>query len=326
MIAKKYCVTIVLKLKGGIVLDDNKTYYQIERNQLKNYRRSNSLQLTNQELQSLKALNDRVSLNDVAEVYGPILNVFELYYQKHIELHQKEQQLLQQPQRTIPFIVGISGSVAVGKSTTARLFQTLLEQKYPNKKIELMTTDGFLYPTKVLQAKGILDKKGFPESYDMERLIEFLISVKTENKPVTAPIYSHDIYDVLPNITQTIDSPDILIVEGINVLQLPPNLDIYVSDFFDWSIYVDAEAEMIEQWFLERFELILDKAKYQPENYYYQLANDDRQKAIEMAKNVWKTINLKNLHEYILPTRQRADLIIHKSENHYIDKVFLKKY
>lgn len=307
-------------------MDDKKTYYKIERETLKTHQLNNSLQMTNQELQSLKALNDRVSLTDVEEVYVPILKVFELYYQKHIELHQKEQEVLQQPQRTIPFIVGISGSVAVGKSTTARLFQTLLEQKYPNKKIELMTTDGFLYPTKVLQEKGILDKKGFPESYDMERLIDFLISVKTENKAVTAPIYSHEIYDILPNITQTIDSPDILIVEGINVLQLPPNWDIYVSDFFDWSIYVDANEENIEHWFLERFELILDKAKFQPENYYYQLANEDRQKAVEMAKNVWKTINLKNLHEYILPTRQRADLIIHKSENHYIDKVFLKKY
>ena len=307
-------------------MDDKKTYYKIEREALKTHQLNNSLRMTNQELQSLKALNDRVSLTDVEEVYVPILEVFELYYQKHVELHQKEQEVLQQPQRTIPFIVGISGSVAVGKSTTARLFQTLLEQKYPNKKIELMTTDGFLYPTKVLQEKGILDKKGFPESYDMERLIDFLISVKTENKAVTAPIYSHEIYDILPNITQTIDSPDILIVEGINVLQLPPNWDIYVSDFFDWSIYVDANEENIEHWFLERFELILDKAKFQPENYYYQLANEDRQKAVEMAKNVWKTINLKNLHEYILPTRQRADLIIHKSENHYIDKVFLKKY
>lgn len=284
------------------------------------------IHLTNEQLQQLTSLNDKMSQKDVAEIYVPLIHLFHDYLEEHLFRHQKQQQFLQQESRIVPFIIGVSGSVAVGKSTTARLLQTLLQQVYPTKKVDLMTTDGFLFPTAVLEEKNLLQRKGFPESYDMERLIQFLLDVKTSDQPVSAPVYSHQIYDIVKDEYQVIQQPDILIIEGINVLQLPPNREIYVSDFFDWSIYVDAEADTIEQWFLERFELLMDKAKEEPENYYYRYAVGDREEAIAMAKEVWRTINLKNLYEYILPTRNRADCIIHKTTGHEIDYLLLKKY
>lgn len=301
-------------------------YYHIDRNDWKKYTSDTTIRLTNQELQHLTSLNDRILLRDVEEVYLPMLHFFDLYYTHHINIKHKEQCFLNQKPHAVPFIIGVSGSVAVGKSTTARLLQTMLQQAYPDKTVELMTTDGFLLPTAVLQERNILNRKGFPESYDMERLVQFLLDVKTSEDSVKAPIYSHEIYDIVPDDYQVIHQPDILIVEGINVLQLPPTRDIYVSDFFDWSIYVDAEAENIEQWFLERFELLMDLAKEQPDNYYYKYAIGNREDAMDMAREVWRTINLKNLQEHILPTRSRADFILHKAAGHVIDYVLLKKY
>lgn len=265
-------------------------------------------------------------MSDVVEIYKPMVSLFDFYLRHHNIKHQKVQHFLGKPLKSVPFIIGISGSVSVGKSTTARLLQTLLQQVYPNKTIELMTTDGFLFSNAVLEEKGLLDKKGFPESYDMEKLTDFLLAVKRGQTNLTAPIYSHAIYDIVPNEYQVIDRVDVLIVEGINVLQLIPNRDIYVSDFFDWSIFVDADPNHIEEWFLQRFELLMDKAKNDPSNFYYEYAIGDRQEAIAMAKYVWQTINLKNLNDYILPTKTRADLVIHKNLNHVIDYVLLKKY
>ena len=178
----------------------------------------------------------------------------------------------------------------------------------------------------MLEEQGIMDRKGFPESYDMEKLINFLNEVKSGKDEIKAPVYSHSVYDVIEGEYELIQQPDILIVEGINTLQLPANQQIYVSDFFDFSIYVDAEENLIEEWYLERFETLLDTAFKDPTNYYYPYAIGDRKQAIEMAKNIWKTINLKNLHEFILPTRNRADLIMHKTKNHAINELFLRKY
>lgn len=285
-----------------------------------------SLRLTEEQLKALTSFNDKISIQDVHDIYVPMVGLFDFYWKHHRVKHKKRQQFLNQHETKMPFIIGISGSVSVGKSTTARLLQTLLQQAYPTHKVELMTTDGFLFSNETLQEKGLLDKKGFPESYDMEKLVDFLWSVKTKDEPIGAPVYSHDIYDIVPNKVQVIDQPDILIVEGINVLQLPPNHTVYASDFFDWSIYVDANEEDIAQWFLERFENLLDLAIDQPDNFYYQFAIGKRSDAIEMAKRVWKDTNLKNLTEYILPTRDRADFIIHKTKNHEIDYVLLKKF
>jgi Panthothenate kinase len=172
--------------------------------------------------------------------------------------------------RKIPFIIGVSGSVAVGKSTTARLLKIMLERAYPQYKVAQMTTDGFLYPSKVLKQKGLMKQKGFPQTYDMPKLLKFLSDVKTEAGPIRYPLYSHNIYDIVPDKYEEIDNPDILIVEGINVLQLPQNTKIYMSDFFDFSIYIDAEVENVEKWFLNRFETLLSLARNDPNSYYYQ--------------------------------------------------------
>ncbi|MBF0780811.1 MULTISPECIES: type I pantothenate kinase [unclassified Granulicatella] len=301
-------------------------YDKIDRQEWKALHLDYDINLDSHVLEKLTSLNDRISMQDVKEIYAPMISLFDFYWKHHRIRHKKQQLFLHQEMRTVPFIIGISGSVSVGKSTTARLLQTILQQVYPDKHIVLMTTDGFLFPNQILSERGLLDRKGFPESYDMERLVNFLWAVKTRQDTVDIPVYSHDIYDIVPDTYQTINQPDILIVEGINVLQLPPNREIYVSDFFDWSIYVDADPLDIEQWFLERFNLLMDLAKNDPKNFYYTFAIGDRAEAIAMAKQVWKDTNLKNLEEYILPTKYRADFILHKTKNHIIDYVLLKKF
>lgn len=303
-----------------------KHYEKIMRNEWQQLQSQFAIQLDEQTLKQLQSVNDVVSMDDVVEIYGPLLSLFQIHYTTHQLKHEKRQQFLNQTYQKVPFIIGISGSVAVGKSTTARLLQTLLQQIFTKETVALMTTDGFLYDNATLAQKNLLDKKGFPDSYDMVRLTDFLRTVKTSQEAIDIPVYSHEIYDILPNTYQTINCPDILIVEGINVLQMPPNKSVYASDFFDWSIYVDANANDIEKWFLQRFELLLDKAKNDRENFYYVYANDERSKAIAMAKHVWQTINLKNLVEFILPTRNRADVILHKGQHHNIDYILLKKY
>lgn len=227
--------------------------------------------------------------------------------------------------RRIPYIIGIAGSVAVGKSTTARLLQILLKRLMPDRRIEMITTDGFLYPNAELKRRGIMARKGFPESYDMDRLLTFMNDVNAGEDQVTAPTYSHSVYDVMEDHPQTIYKPDILIVEGINVLQLPTTQRLFVSDFFDFSIYVDADASLVEKWYLERFGMLLDTAFQDPTNYYYPYAQGDRAEAFKMAKQVWKDVDLPNLNDYILPTRTRADVILHKTEHHYIDRVYLRE-
>ncbi len=226
----------------------------------------------------------------------------------------------------MPFIIGISGSVAVGKSTTARLLKYLFDYLLPNRKTQLITTDGFLYPTATLQEKGILERKGFPESYDMKALIDFLIKIKSGESEVKAPVYSHQVYDIIPNQFDVVTNPDVLIIEGINTLQIPAGQNIYVSDFTDFSIYIDADSTLIEEWYLNRFKKLMETAFTDPKNYFYKYAKSEPNEAIAMAKHAWETINLPNLNEYILPTRDRANVIIHKGQSHAIDKIYLRKY
>lgn len=248
-------------------------------------------------------------------------------YRKTTEYYKEEQLFHGKELPTkIPFIIGISGSVAVGKSTTARLLQNLLQNCYPKKNVELMTTDGFLYPNAILKKKGIMERKGFPESYDMKCLLDFMVAIKTSSEVVEYPIYSHERYDVILGETKKMRTPDILIVGGINVLQLPPNYEVYMSDLFDFSIFVDADPNKIRQWFLERYEKHLERSKNDPTSYYYPDAKAPRDKVMEQANEIWYTVKYINLQKYILPTRARANLIIHKTDDHHIDKVYTRKY
>lgn len=301
-------------------------YYPISRSQWQSFYRSGTPPLTDEELQKIKGFNDQISLQDVQDIYIPLTHLLHIHMKEYESLQLSKGLFMQTYTNTPPFIIGVAGSVAVGKSTTARLLQMILSRTFKKQNVQLITTDGFLYPNHELEKRGIMNKKGFPESYDMERLIAFLNAVKSGQEIIQAPIYSHAIYDIIPDQHQTLQQPDILIVEGINVLQLPANQQIYVSDFFDFSIYIDAEPELIEQWYLERFEALLDTAFKDPNNYYYSLATGDRSEAIQTARQVWKNVNLKNLEEYILPTRNRADIILHKTTQHQVDKIFLRKY
>lgn len=309
-------------------MNSSKKHLHFSREEWKKfYRNGNGIPpLTEEELQEIKSLNDRISLQDVQDIYMPLTQLIHIYMKADEALQLSKGLFMQSYQGNTPFIIGIAGSVAVGKSTTARLLQMMLSRTFKRRNVQLITTDGFLYPNKVLEERGIMDRKGFPESYDMELLINTLDQVKSGKEIVDVPVYSHDVYDIVPDETEQINEPDILIVEGINVLQLPSNEQIFISDFFDFSIYVDAEPEQIEKWYLTRFEALLDSAFLKPDNFYYSYAIGDRSEALAMAKDVWKNVNLKNLEEFIMPTRHNADVILHKTEGHNIDSVAMTKY
>ena len=306
-------------------MKENINYYEIPRSEWQGYYAKEHMPLTQEELDGIKSLNDRISVQDVEDIYMPLCHLIHLYMKEFESLTLSKGLFLHRYVKVPPFIIGVAGSVAVGKSTAARLLQTLLSRLFSRKMVQLITTDGFLYPNAILEERGIMNRKGFPESYDMERLIQTLNEVKS-GKEVDIPLYSHQVYDIVPGEFETIQQPDILIVEGINTLQLPANQQIYVSDFFDFSIFMDAEPKLIEKWYLERFESLLHTAFLDPKNYYYQFAIGDRQAALAMSRSVWKNVNLKNLEEFILPTRGRADIILHKQENHLIDRIYLRKH
>lgn len=307
-------------------MDEKTNFYHLSREEWQSFYRNGIPPLTDEELQHIKSFNDTISLQDVQDIYIPLTHLINIYMKEYESLNLSKGLFMQKFLTPTPFIIGVAGSVAVGKSTTARLLQMMLSRIFKRQTVQLITTDGFLYSTDELIERDILNKKGFPESYDMEKLLTFLNSVKNGEDDLKIPVYSHEIYDIIPGEFETISQPDILIVEGINVLQSPANQRIYISDFFDFSVFVDADADLIETWYLQRFEDLLALAKDDKTNYYYEYANGPREDALAMAKNVWKNVNLKNLNEFILPTRSRADVILHKAQGHVIDDIFLRKY
>ncbi|SHE85309.1 pantothenate kinase [Atopostipes suicloacalis DSM 15692] len=307
-------------------MQKSNTFYIFDREDWKSLNTAENFSMTDEELEALSALNDNVSLKDVREIYVPLASILDVFIKSYNKEQEQLRKLLNTPQKRAPYIIGIAGSVAVGKSTLARLLQTILAQYYKDQQVDLITTDGFLYPNEILEEKGIMNRKGFPESYDMHRLITFMGDVKSGKVKVQVPKYSHNIYDIVPGQFQMIDQPDILIVEGINTLQLPANEKIYASDFFDFSFYVDAEPENVEKWYLQRFGILVDTAFKDPTNYYNRFTDIDRVEAFDFAQSVWKEVNLRNLVDYILPTRFRADAIIHKTTDHYIDQILLRKH
>lgn len=307
-------------------MQKSNTFYIFDREDWTSLNTAENFSMTDEELEELSALNDNVSLQDVREIYVPLASILDIFIKQYNMQQQQLNKLLNIPQKRVPYVIGIAGSVAVGKSTLARLLQTILAQFYKEKKVDLITTDGFLYPNEILEEKDLMNRKGFPESYDMHRLIKFMGDVKSGKERVEVPKYSHAVYDIIPDESQIIDQPDILIVEGINTLQLPANEKIYASDFFDFSFYVDAEPENIEKWYLQRFGILVDTAFRDPNNYYNRFSDINRVEAFEFARKIWKEVNLKNLTDYILPTRFRADAIIHKTTDHYIDQILLRKH
>ena len=278
------------------------------------------------ELRELTSLGDVIDEEDVKEVYIPLVRYLHLFAQHKKMLTKLQDHFVGIDEVSHPFIIGISGSVAVGKSTTARLLQVLIQRCYPELKVQLMTTDGFLYPNRELKKRRLMDRKGFPESYNMKLLGDFLSDVTNGKSRVLYPLYSQKLSDIVPNEYGEVINPDILIIEGINTLQLPPVGVVVTSDFFDFSIYIDAEEELIEEWFMQRFKHLLIINKNKPDNFYYKWANGPLDYAINRAETVWQTVDLVNLREYIAPTKNRANVILHKTHGHRIDSIYIRHY
>ncbi|WP_310621773.1 type I pantothenate kinase [Flexibacterium corallicola] len=286
--------------------------------------------LSRQEVLNLQSLNDHVSLEQVENIYLPLSRLLAYYVEATQSLHSATKRFFGMNGRKSPYIIGVAGSVAVGKSTTARLLQALMARWPASPKVDLITTDGFLYPNSILESQGLMRRKGFPESYDRSALLKFLSDIKAGQQNVQAPIYSHFFYDVMPAQYVTVNQPDILIVEGLNVLQTTSlskeaRAVPFVSDFFDFSIYIDASKGILERWYLERFMRLRETAFRDPGSYFHKYSSISDEEAKITAKDLWENINLENLRNNILPTRPRADLILTKAESHRIGSVALRK-
>jgi len=295
-----------------------------------NLRAATPLTISEAEVHALRGVNERITLQQVEEIYLPLSRLLNLYVAATQTLHGATDIFLGNPAAKVPFVIGIAGSVAVGKSTSARILGALLARWPDHPRVDLVTTDGFLLPNRILEDRGLMRRKGFPESYDVRRLLDFLVAVKSGQPRVSAPVYSHLAYDIVPGAAQVVDRPDIMILEGLNVLQTGDlhaarRASLFVSDFFDFSIYIDADAAHIEEWYVERFMTLRGTVFTDPASYFHRyaaLADDD---AVRTARGIWREINYLNLKDNIEPTRERADLIFQKDRDHLVQSVRLRK-
>jgi type I pantothenate kinase len=312
-------------------------YLDFDRASWARLRAATPLTLSEDDLTELQGLNERVSIAEVETIYLPLSRLLNLHVAATQTLHESTDTFLGALPQPLPYVIGVAGSVAVGKSTFARILRALLARWPAHPRVDLVTTDGFLLPNAVLEARGLLDRKGFPESYDVRRLVEFMADVKAARSAVHAPVYSHQGYDIIPGEFQVVDRPDIVIVEGLNVLQAgdgraegrpgreAPRARVFVSDFFDFSIYLDADEADIERWYIERFLTLRETVFRDPQSYFHRYSALDDAEAVETARGIWRTINGVNLQENIMPTRDRARLVLEKGTDHAVRQVRLRR-
>jgi type I pantothenate kinase len=305
-------------------------YRVFTREQWAGLRNDTPMTLEPGEFDRLRSMHDRLDIKEVEEIFLPLSRLLSIYIDAAQRLYHAQREFLGIRDRKMPYIVGVAGSVAVGKSTTARVLQALLARWSPRPKVDLVTTDGFLFSNAVLERRGLMQKKGFPESYDLQMLLSFLSDIKAGRHPVRAPVYSHLTYDIVPNQCIEVDQPDILIVEGVNVLQtgkLPRDGTAVpmVSDFFDFSVYIDADEAVLRNWYVKRFLTLRDTAFHDPRSYFHRFSLLSDEEAIATAIAIWERTNLANLEDNILPTRPRATLILKKGADHMVETVALRR-
>ena len=304
-------------------------YLHFSRPEWADLRASTPLTLAEDDLVGLRGINERIDLDEVAAVYLPLTRLLNLYVAATQNLHKASAAFLGTLAPKVPFVIGVAGSVAVGKSTFSRILQELLARWPDHPKVGLVTTDGFLHPNRVLEERGIMNRKGFPESYDTKRLLQFLRELKSGAAEVSAPVYSHVVYDIVPGESVTVRQPDILILEGLNVLQVGASDGTapkeFVSDFFDFSIYIDADEAHIEEFYVQRFLTLCDTVFQNPDSFFTHYSHLTREEAVQTARFIWREINGKNLRENIEPTKHRAGLLVRKGPDHRVTDVALRR-
>jgi type I pantothenate kinase len=304
---------------------DASRYITFPRDEWAVLRAATPLTLRQSDLEGLQGINEHIDLDEVTTIYLPLTRLLNLYVAATQNLHKVSATFLGALAPKVPYVIGVAGSVAVGKSTFSRILQALLARWPDHPKVDLVTTDGFLYSNRVLEERGIMNRKGFPESYDTKRLLQFLREVKSGAREARAPVYSHVVYDIIEGEEVSVCQPDIVIIEGLNVLQVGTESNEFVSDYFDFSIYIDANEELIQKWYVERFLALRETVFQDPDSFFTFYAHLSADEATDVARSIWTEINGRNLRDNILPTRSRASLIIEKGDDHRVSEVHLRK-